>query len=213
MGVHGVANGDLRAYLGELKTALADLPLEEIDKIVERLEFVREHRQQVFLFGNGGSAATASHMANDLAKATIAAGLPRLRVIALTDNVPLITAWGNDKAYEAVFAEQLDNLVAPGDVVIGISTSGNSPNVLRAFELAKARGAVTVALTGQTGGALKGLAEICLMVPSRHTQLIEDVHHAIGHCILVALRTRAEQRSRGPAPAVQPATSDSRRQS
>jgi D-sedoheptulose 7-phosphate isomerase len=192
---------------------LADLPLGDLEEVIERLEVVREHRRHMFLFGNGGSAATASHIANDLAKATIAAGLPKLRVVALTDNVPLITAWANDKAYEAVFAEQLDNLVAPGDLVVGISTSGDSPNVLRAFELAKARGAVTVALTGQTGGALKGLADICLMVPSRHTQLVEDVHLAIGHCLLVALRARAEQRSRGPAPAAQPARSDVRRPS
>lgn len=208
-----MADSDIRAYLGDLRGVLADLPLGDLEKVIERLEVVREHRRGVFLFGNGGSAATASHIANDLAKATIAAGLPKLRVVALTDNVPLITAWANDKAYEAVFAEQLDNLVAPGDLVVGISTSGDSPNVLRAFELAKARGAVTVALTGQTGGALKGLADICLMVPSRHTQLVEDVHLAIGHCILVTLRARAEQRSRGPAPAVQPARSDARRPS
>ncbi len=208
-----MAESDMRAYLGDLREALANLPEAELEKIVERLEGAREHRRQVFLFGNGGSAATASHMANDLAKATIAAGVPRLRIMALTDNIPLITAWANDKAYEAVFSEQLENLVDQGDLVIGISASGNSANVLRAFELAKARGAVTVALTGQTGGALKGLAEICLMVASHNTPLIEDVHLAVGHCVVAALRARAERRSRGAPPAVQSSTSGSRRPS
>ncbi len=201
-----LADSDIRTYLGDLSGALANLPLETLAKIIERLAVAREHRRQVFLFGNGGSAATASHLANDLAKGTIAAGLPRLRVMALTDNIPLITAWANDKAYEAVFAEQLENLVAPGDVVIGISTSGNSPNVLRAFELAKSLGAVTVALTGRTGGALKGLADICLMVASHSTPLIEDVHLAVGHCAVAALRAQAERRSRGAFTAAQSST-------
>ena len=190
-----MADSGIGAYLGDLKEALAGLPVADLEKIIETLAVARERRQQVFLLGNGGSAATASHVANDLAKATITAGLPRLRVIALTDNVPLITAWGNDKAYDAVFAEQLENLVAPGDLVVGFSTSGTSPNVLRAFEVARAQRAVTIALTGKSGGALRGLADICLMVPSQHTQIIEDVHLAIGHCIIVALRRRAEQRS------------------
>ncbi len=192
---------DIRTYLGDLSEALGNLPLGTLVRIIEHLETARERRQQVFLFGNGGSAATASHLANDLAKGTIAAGLPRLRVMALTDNIPLITAWANDKAYEAVFAEQLENLVVAGDVVIGISTSGNSPNILRAFELAKSRGAVTIALTGRTGGALKGLADICLMVASHNTPLIEDIHLAVGHCAVAALRAQAERRARGAAAA------------
>jgi len=208
-----VAERDIRTYLGGLSEALGNLPLGTLAKFIECLQIARDHRQQVFLFGNGGSAATASHLANDLAKGTIAAGLPRLRVLALTDNIPLITAWGNDEAYEAVFAEQLENLVAPGDVVIGISTSGNSPNVLRAFELAKARGAVTVALTGRTGGALRGLADICLMVPSHSTPLIEDIHLALGHCAVAVLRVQAERRSRGALPAGHASTSGPRRPS
>lgn len=175
------------AYLHELGDLTRKLPVEPIDKIIDVLRAARREGRHVFLLGNGGSAATASHLVNDLAKLTIEPNVPRLRAIALTDNVALMTAWANDSAYEAIFAEQLDNFVSAGDVVIGFSTSGNSPNVVRALSLAKARGATTVAFTGRSGGALKAVAEICFMVPSDSTQLIEDVHLAAGHCVVRGL--------------------------
>lgn len=175
------------AYLHELSDLTRKLPVEPIDKIIDLLRAARREGRHVFLLGNGGSAATASHLVNDLAKLTIEPNVPRLRAIALTDNVPLVTAWANDSVYEAIFAEQLDNFVSPGDVVIGFSTSGNSPNVVRALTLAKARGARTVAFTGRSGGALKAVAEVCFMVPSESTQLIEDVHLAAGHCVVRGL--------------------------
>lgn len=175
------------AYLHELGDLTRKLPVEPIDKIIDVLRAARREGRHVFLLGNGGSAATASHLVNDLAKLTIEPNVPRLRAIALTDNVALMTAWANDSAYEAIFAEQLDNFVSAGDVVIGFSTSGNSPNVVRALSLAKARGATTVAFTGRSGGALKAVAEICFMVPSESTQLIEDVHLAAGHCVVRGL--------------------------
>ena len=106
---------------------------------------------RIFIMGNGGSAATASHFALDLAKNTIMPGAPRLKAISLTDHVPLITAWSNDTAYEHVFAEQLTNMIEPGDVVIGISTSGNSPNVINALQLAKELRASTIGLLGAEG--------------------------------------------------------------
>jgi D-sedoheptulose 7-phosphate isomerase len=175
------------AYLQELGEVTRKLSVEEIERTIDVLRTARSQGRQVFLLGNGGSASTASHLVNDLAKLTIEPGLPRLRAMALTDNVALMTAWANDNAYEAIFAEQLDNFVTAGDVVIGISTSGNSPNVVRAMKLAKARGAITVAFTGHSGGALKAVAEICFMVPSESTQLIEDVHLAAGHCVVRGL--------------------------
>src|SRR5438105_8491810 len=108
----------------------------------------------MFILGNGGSAATASHFALDLAKNTITSGAPRLKAISLTDHVPLITAWSNDTAYEHIFAEQLANLIEPGDIVIGISTSGNSLNVIHALHLAKHTRASTIGLLGARGGKL-----------------------------------------------------------
>lgn len=175
------------AYLHELGDLTRKLPVEPIERIIDLLRTARRQGRNVFLLGNGGSAATASHLVNDLAKLTIEPNLPRLRAMALTDNVALMTAWANDSVYEAIFAEQLDNFVSPGDVVIGFSTSGNSPNVVRALTLAKARDATTVAFTGHSGGALKAVAEICFIVPSDSTQLIEDVHLAAGHCVVMGL--------------------------
>src|SRR5713101_5665041 len=123
--------------------------------VLSLLEDTYHQGHRVFIMGNGGSAATASHFALDLAKNTITPGAPRLKAISLTDHVPLITAWSNDTAYEHIFAEQLANLIEPGDVVIGISTSGNSPNVLNALTVAKKSRAYTVGLLGATGGRMK----------------------------------------------------------
>jgi D-sedoheptulose 7-phosphate isomerase len=180
-----------RTYLEQLVDVLGNVPAQATERLIAELERARRSRHQVFLFGNGGSAATASHIANDLAKGISAPGAPKLRVIALTDCIPLITAWANDLAYEGIFAEQLDNLVESGDVVIGISTSGKSLNIIRALELAKARGATTVALTGFDGGTLRGLVDVCLMIPSRRTEQIEDAHLAVAHACIVALRASA----------------------
>jgi D-sedoheptulose 7-phosphate isomerase len=152
----------------------------------------------VFLLGNGGSAATASHMANDLSKATIVPGLPRMRVIALTDNVSIITAWANDESYDCVFKEQLENLLNPGDTVLAISASGNSPNVLRAMEFARERGAVTIGWTGRAGGCLKDLVDHCVHVPTDDVGMIENVHMVFDHLVTRALAQgmRREQKGR-----------------
>ncbi|MER3404974.1 MAG: phosphoheptose isomerase, partial [Chloroflexota bacterium] len=121
-------------------------------------------------------------------KLTIAPGRPRVRALALTDNVPLLTAWANDSAYSDVFAEQLENLVEPGDVVVAISGSGNSPNVLKAVELARARGAATIGWTGFQGGRLKDLVDVVIIVPSDSMAQIEDVHLTLNHALAEALR-------------------------
>jgi D-sedoheptulose 7-phosphate isomerase len=174
-------------YFEELQGTLAATPLETIARIAEELHRAQSAGKRVFLFGNGGSAATASHLANDFAKNTNSPNNCKLRAVALTDNVPLMTAWANDSSYEVIFAEQLDNLVEARDVVIGISTSGRSPNIIRAIKVAKSRGATTIALTGRDGGALRQLADVCVIVPSDHTAQIEDVHLAIGHCLAATL--------------------------
>src|SRR5258706_4455400 len=131
----------------------------QLDAVFHLLEEAYHNGHRIFILGNGGSAATASHFALDLAKNTIVPGAPRLKAISLTDHVPLITAWSNDTAYEHVFAEQLANMIEAGDVALGISTSGNSPNVINALRLAKRVGAVTVGLLAARGGAITDMVD------------------------------------------------------
>ncbi len=178
----------IERYLNEVVEMIRGLPRKDIRRVVEAVREAREQNRQLFLLGNGGSAATASHMACDLAKTSSMPGVRRIRAIALTDNVPLITAWGNDASYENVFAEQLANLVQPGDLVIALSGSGNSPNVLRAVKVAKDVGARTVGLTGHPGGKLKGMVDISVVVPSRRIEQAEDAHLILDHLVSVALR-------------------------
>ena len=149
--------------------------------------------RKVFICGNGGSASTASHFACDLAKNTMVVGAPRLRVVGLTDNVPMMTAWANDTGYDNVFAAQLIPLIEPGDVLIGISCSGNSPNVLNAVVAARQSGATTIAFTGDKGGQLIDFVDIFIRVSHPLIEIQEDVHLALGHCITVALRAELEQ--------------------
>jgi D-sedoheptulose 7-phosphate isomerase len=127
----------------------------------------------------------------DLNKGTVEAdGNRRLKVIALTDNVPLLTAWANDSSYEHVFSEQLKNFIQKGDVAFAISASGNSTNVLLALQTARKRGASTIGVTGHQGGRMKPLCDICAVVPSDNTQMIEDMHHAMLHSIFIVVRER-----------------------
>lgn len=150
----------------------------------------------VFLLGNGGSAATASHFACDLAKGTLNDVGPPFRVVPLTDNVPLMTAWANDTSYERIFAEQLAALVRPGDVVIAITCSGNSPNVLAAARVAREANALMIALTGRTGGQVRRLAYLTIPVPTDSVEQAEDAHLAIAHSLCVALRDRLHAEAR-----------------
>jgi len=175
---------DLAAgYLNGLTRTLQGTSPEAIGRIAAILERSRTDGRTIFLMGNGGSAATASHIALDLGKGTIRPGAPRLRAIALTDNVPVLTAWANDTSYERVFAAQLETWVRPGDVVIAISSRGRSPIVLEAVRRARTMGAVTIGLSGFDGGVLKDLVDLSLVVPSDVVGQIEDAHLAIGHIL------------------------------
>ncbi len=178
----------ISAYVADMRATLCNLPLDTIERVVRLLREARSHRRRVFLFGNGGSAATASHLACDLAKGANTNGHPRLRALALTDNMPLISAWANDTDYEYIFAQQLQDHIEPGDVAIGISGSGRSPNVLNGIRAARAAGAVTVGLTGCGGGFLKDLADICIIVPDSNIDKVEDIHLMLGHVITSCLR-------------------------
>ena len=177
-------------YIASLQPVLADLAAVDFRQVEAILLRAREEGRTVFIIGNGGSAATASHMANDLNKGAAVAGQRRFRALALTDNVPLITAWANDTQYEQIFVEQMANFFHPGDVLIAISGSGNSPNIIAALEWARNEGAVTIGLTGGSGGRLLGLVDCCLLVPSNRMEQIEDMHLVLAHAICVSLRNR-----------------------
>jgi len=184
-----------RDYFEMYKNVIALLPYSAVDEIVEELLQRYEQGKAVFLFGNGGSAALASHIACDLSKGTLLNGGSgtRFRVVALTDNIPLMTAWANDSSYERIFAEQLQNLVSPGDVAFAISGSGNSANVLAGLRVARAVGAVTVGLTGFRGGKMKALCDYCVIVPSDNMQIIEDFHLSVAHAMFSVIRDRISE--------------------
>jgi D-sedoheptulose 7-phosphate isomerase len=168
-------------YLGELERLLRQVDLDSVERIVERLRQVRDSEGTVYVAGNGGSAATASHLANDLGKATKSSGRAFMRVMCMSDNVSWLTALANDEGYERVFSGQLENFAGPGDLFLAISASGNSRNLIEAVELAKARKVATVALVGFDGGLLKGLVDECLWLPSEVGQygLVESAHSVL----------------------------------
>jgi D-sedoheptulose 7-phosphate isomerase len=180
-------------YLLAAQGVLARVDHAIVDRMVDVIWRGYEQGRTLFVFGNGGSAALASHFACDIGKGTIAGKRKRLKTVALTDNVTLITAWANDKAYDAIFAEQLESLAENGDIALAISGSGNSPNVIRGLEAARRLGAETLELTGFEGGRAKALADLCLVVPSDSMQLIEDAHLCATHAIFLAIRQRMMQ--------------------
>lgn len=175
-------------YMEQVRATIAGLDVEKMERIVEVLQEARIERRRIFVFGNGGSAATASHFACDLSKGAICSGQPRFRAIALTDCMPLLSAWANDASYGDIFAQQLENHVEPGDVVIGISGSGNSMNVVNALKLANLRGATTIAFAGFDGGKVKDIAHLCLIVRNNTMEQVEDVHLLLEHAITTCLR-------------------------
>lgn len=175
-------------YILAVKQTLDQLPLSHIAKVVEQLHRARLQGRQIFILGNGGSAATATHLACDLGKNTVVAHAPRFRVLALTDNNAFFSALANDLGYEHVFAEQLANFVQADDVVIAISASGNSPNVLQAVQLAKRHGALTIGWSGYAGGKLATVVDLPIVVPNHCMEQIEDIHLLLAHMITCAVR-------------------------
>lgn len=171
----------LENYRSELSGLLRSFDLEQAGRFIEILKQARDEDRQIFVFGNGGSAATASHFAVDMVKGASLGSAKRFRIMALTDQVPTITAYANDIGYQVVFEEHLRNFARAGDVVLAISASGNSPNVLRAVEYANSIGCVTIGLCGFQGGRLAPLCQHALVVPSQHVGRIEDVHMLACH--------------------------------
>ncbi len=185
----------IKEYLNRIRASIEEMEKllpSKIDKILNILLEARDKNRTVFIMGNGGSASTASHFVCDLAKGTITPQFPRFRVVGLADNIPLMLAWGNDMSYESIFVEQLKGLLDPHDVVIGISGSGNSQNVINAMKYANEKGAVTIGFTGFDGGKLKEIVQECILVPSRCMQHIEDIHLLLEHLITSMIRKDME---------------------
>jgi D-sedoheptulose 7-phosphate isomerase len=180
----------IRGYLKRLEAALATIPAPQVDEFADRLYRAYRDGKQVFVLGNGGSASTASHMAADLGKNTIGPNMRRFRIISLNDNMPLLTALSNDLGYSRVFAEQLMNLIRPGDVLVVISGSGNSLNVLRAIEYTRSECAQVVGLLGFDGGRARDLCDTAIVVDSHDYGIIEDAHLILNHILVEYFRNR-----------------------
>lgn len=178
----------IQNYISVLQLTMDKLPRQPIVAAIDTLQQARRKGSQVFILGNGGSASTASHFACDLSKNTRQEGLPHFRAIALTDNMALFSAYANDEGYENVFSEQLASLIRPEDVVIAISASGNSKNVIKAVEAAHKHQATVIGFTGFDGGCLKPLATINIHVNSDIIEHVEDIHLMLEHLIVKTIK-------------------------
>lgn len=173
----------IAAYIGKQKAALDSIPVEGVAAAIETLKKAWAEDRQIFVIGNGGSAANSSHFATDLGKSSSDKLGKRFRVLSLTDNVAWITAIGNDYAYEDVFVRQLENYGRAGDVVISVSVSGNSPNCVKALEWAKQHGLTTIAMVGAKRGRMAGIADQVLMVNDTHYGRVEDAEMGMLHML------------------------------
>lgn len=183
----------VRKYVTELQETLDMLPVQAIDRVAKVMHTARLQQQQIFIVGNGGSASTASHFVCDLAKNTRVEGVPHFRVMDIIDNSAVFSAYANDEGYENAFAQHLANFVRPGDVVIGISTSGNSLNVLRTVELGNEMKAQTIGFTGFDGGRLLALTSMNIHIDSSNIEQVEDIHLILCHMLTANLRHMAAE--------------------
>ena len=195
MFVEAEARRAVEDYLRLLSTLLNDLDFAAVLRIGACLQHTRDAGGTIFLAGNGGSAATASHWANDLGKATKYPGAKPVRVVSLSDHVPWLTALANDEGYDRVFSGQLENFAQPGDVLVVISASGNSPNLVEAVRTARASGVLTVGFLGFDGGVLKSLVHDSLWLPTPKGTYgpVEDVHSIVCHLLTTCLASREVQ--------------------
>ncbi|HYT88576.1 MAG TPA: SIS domain-containing protein [Gemmataceae bacterium] len=187
---------DVRPFLDRVGQELARIDPAEVKALADAIYGCYESGRLAFICGNGGSGSNASHFCEDLGKGTLRRQdfdddkKKRLRVLSLTDNTPYILAWGNDEGFERVFVEQLKNLASPGDLLIAISGSGNSPNVLRAVEWANRNGLRTFGCTGFDGGKLRHLAQHGLHVPLDDMGIVESIHLTAFHWVVDNLHAR-----------------------
>lgn len=176
----------MESYLNDLKVALGGITQEQVNVLTESILKAAKNNKSVYIFGNGDSATNAFHFSADLAK-TATMHKKKLKILCLNENVPLMTAWANDESYDSIFARQLENFVEKEDVVIGITTSGNSPNVVKALELANKVGATTIALSAFEGGNIKPVAKHLILAKTKNVEIAEDIHFILGHMVKVHL--------------------------
>ena len=187
---------DARAFLERMGQELLRIEPREVQALADAIYHCYLHDRFVFVIGNGGSGSNASHFCEDIGKGTLTRadfeneGKKRVRILSLTDNTPYILAWGNDEGFDRVFVEQLKNLAGPGDLLVAISGSGNSPNVLRAVDWSNRHGLTTFGCTGYSGGKLRGLAQQCLHVPLDDMGIVETLHLAAFHWVVDDLHRR-----------------------
>lgn len=181
---------NIKSFLNEQKKCLTNIlnDTNEINIIINQLIKARNQKRTIFTIGNGGSASTASHFVSDLLKTCIIKNTTRFQAISLVDNIPVILAWSNDVSYDSIFLEQLKNILKKNDIVIGFSGSGNSQNVLNALRYAKKNNAYCIGFTGESGGKMKNLCDICIKIPSNEMLSIESQHLILCHCIVNAIR-------------------------
>lgn len=170
-------------YKQELVAALDTVDLDRVEDLIEVFRKARAEDRQIFVFGNGGSAATANHFACDIVKGASYGRDKRFRIMALSEQVATMTAYSNDVGYEAVFVEPLKNFARPGDIAMAISGSGNSENVIRAIEYANSIGCYTVGLSGMSGGRLRPSVDLSVHVPANHMGRVEDAHFFVCHMV------------------------------
>ena len=180
----------VKKYLEDLKKTVALVNVNEIISVIDMLEKARNNKNTIFTMGNGGSASTASHFVNGLSQGATVEGKPRFKAIALTDNIPNMLAYANDVGYEQIFVEQLKNLMDKGDIVIGISGSGNSENVIKVIEYAKKNNITTVGMTGFDGGELRKIVDYSIHIPCSFMEMVEDIHLSITHLISSYFRNK-----------------------
>lgn len=181
---------NIKSFLNEQQKCLSNILINtnEINLVINHLIQARNRKNSIFTIGNGGSASTASHFVSDLLKTCITKNANRFHAISLVDNIPVILAWSNDVSYDSIFIEQLKNMLKKNDVVIGFSGSGNSINVLNALKYAKKNNALCIGFTGQSGGKMKSLCDICIKIPSNEILSVESQHLVLCHCIANAIR-------------------------
>jgi len=176
----------LSCYLKNMVTAIEHFESEGFLKMIMMLKEARQASKNVFIIGNGGSASSASHIANDWIKSTRQQGKPDLKVLTIND-IAIFSAYANDVGYESVYAEQIRSFGGEGDVLIALSTSGNSPNILKAIQAAKEMGIKTIGWTGKTGGEMRNEVDLCLGTTTDYCGMIEDMQMIYGHIITIAL--------------------------
>lgn len=185
--VNQIKSSNAQHYFKKLSKAIESLDIESINQAIDVIEKVWRSGKQIIAIGNGGSSVTALHMITDWNKSIFLSSKIPFRGRTLVDNIGLIMAYGNDISFEDIFIEQLKNILQSGDLVIAISGSGNSENVIRAVKYANTNGAVTLGLSGFDGGKLKEIANHVLWVNTNDMQLVEDIHSAFGHIVMQAL--------------------------